>query len=366
MLHRLGLLALAAGCAVLGFTTTSAIAKSVNFSDKTVRVIVPFKEGGGSDTYARTLQVYLAKYLPGKPKVVVENMPGGGSIKGANAFQKADPDGLTAMVASTSTFTSAVFGGKKVKFDMTSWEPVVLSPQGSALFAASVTGIVGQDPKIATKTLAGSNQTFGIKSPTASELRAFAAFNLLGVNNIKPILGLGAGERRQSMIRGETTLGVEPFAGFSSKVKPYIDSGELALFATMGFVDKNGNVVRDPGMPNTMTVPEIYETIHGKAPSGPLWQAYLNFLNMSVMTSKSLSLPAGTPPEIVAAWKNAVDATLQDPDFRKVSGKVLGPYPQIFGEEAKAAVRGALDMDVAQRNWLFAWIEERMGVPIGN
>jgi len=159
---------------------------------------------------------------------------------------------------------------------------------------------------------------------------------------------------------------VEPFAGFSSKVKPYIDSGELALFATMGFVDKNGNVVRDPGMPNTMTVPEIYEAIHGKAPSGPLWQAYLNFLNMSVMTSKSLSLPAGTPPEIVAAWKNAVDATLQDPDFQKVSGKVLGPYPQIFGDEAKAAVRRALDMDVAQRNWLFAWIEERMGVPIGN
>jgi hypothetical protein len=57
---------------------------------------------------------------------------------------------------------------------------------------------------------------------------------------------------------------------------------------------------------------------------------------------------------------------LQDAEFLQVSGKVLGPYPQIFGDEAKAAIRGALDMDEAQREWLFAWIEEGMGVPAGN
>jgi len=366
MLNKKRLLPLVTVAAMLGVTATSAIAESVNFSDKTVRIIVPFGEGGGSDTYARTLQVYLSKYLPGKPNVVVENVPGGGSIKGANAFQKADPDGLTAIVASTSTFTSSIFGGNKVKFDLTSWEPVVLSPQGSALFVSSVTGVAGKDPVTATKVLAGNSQTFGIKSPTGSELRALAAFNLLGVNDIKPILGLNAGARRQTMIRGETTLGVEPFSGYSSKVEPYVKSGELVLLGTMGFVDSDGNVGRDPGMPNVITVPEIYEAFHGKAPSGPLWQAYLNFLNMSVMTSKSLNLPAGTPPEIIAAWKGAIDATLQDPDFLKVSDKVLGPYPQIFGEEAKRAIRGALDMDERQREWLFGWIEERMGVPIGN
>lgn len=266
MLDRRTLLALVAGTTMLGFTT--AMAGDVSFSDETVRIIVPFKEGGGSDTYARTLQVYLAKYLPGEPRVIVENMPGGGSIKGANTFQKADPDGLTAMVASTSTFSSAVFGGRAVNYDMTSWEPVVLSPQGSVLFAAAGTGIAGQDAVTATKTLADASHTFGIKSPTASELRAVAAFNLLGIEDIKPIFGLSAGERRQSMIRGEMNLGVEPFSGYSSKVKPYVESGELAFFATLGFVDADGNVVRDPGMPDAMTVPEIYEAIHGRSPFG--------------------------------------------------------------------------------------------------
>lgn len=366
MLNRRTLMALAAGTTMLGFSATTATAEDVSFEGETVRIIVPFGEGGGSDTYARTLQVYLARHLPGEPTVIVENMPGGGSIKGANTFQNAEPDGLTALVASTSTFTSAIFGGSAVNYDITSWEPVVLSPQGSVLFAAASTGIADQDPVTATQTLATVSHAFGIKSPTASELRAVAAFNLLGIENINPIFGLSAGERRQSMIRGEMQLGVEPFSGYSSKVAPYVESGELAFFATLGFIDADGTVVRDPGMPDAMTVPEIYEAIHGEAPSRPLWQAYLNFLNMGVMTSKSLNLPAGTSPEIVAAWRGAIDATLQDAEFLQVSGKVLGPYPQIFGDEAKAAIRGALDMDEAQREWLFAWIEEGMGVPAGN
>ena len=365
MLKTRTLLALALGALVLGIAGNTVLANEVSFKGKKVRIIVPFKEGGGSDIYARTLQTYLAKYLPGSPSVIVENIPGGGSIKGANMFQNANPDGLTAMVASTSTFTSALFGGAAVRYDMTMWEPVVLSPQGSVLFATAKTGIAGQDAVTASKTLAGQKHTLGIKSPTGSELRAVAAFNLLGIDSIRPIFGLSAGERRQSMIRGEINLGVEPYSGYSSKVTPYVKSGELAFFATLGFINADGKVVRDPGLPNAMTVPEIYKALHGKDPSGPLWQAYLNFLNMGVMTSKSLSLPAGTPPEIVAAWKSAVDATLQDPKFQEISGKVLGPYPQVFGKEAKNAIRGALNMNETQRQWLFNWVEARMGVPVG-
>jgi tripartite-type tricarboxylate transporter receptor subunit TctC len=46
------------------------------FRGKTVRVIVGTSAGGGFDTYARIIAEHLAKYLPGRPTVIVQNMAG--------------------------------------------------------------------------------------------------------------------------------------------------------------------------------------------------------------------------------------------------------------------------------------------------
>ena len=56
-----------------------------------MNVIVPYTEGGGTDLYARLFVPYLRKHLPGKPTVVIRNMPGGGSIMGSNYFDKTAP-----------------------------------------------------------------------------------------------------------------------------------------------------------------------------------------------------------------------------------------------------------------------------------
>ena len=69
--------------------------QGVDFSGEIVELIIPFKEGGGSDTWGRFNAPYLSRYLPGQPTVVVRNVPGGNSIAGANRFAaRARPDGL--------------------------------------------------------------------------------------------------------------------------------------------------------------------------------------------------------------------------------------------------------------------------------
>ena len=73
------------------------------FSGKTIRWIVPFSAGGGTDTAARQLAALLPEYIPGNPKVQVENIEGGNSILGVNEFAAADPDGLTILQTSAST-----------------------------------------------------------------------------------------------------------------------------------------------------------------------------------------------------------------------------------------------------------------------
>jgi tripartite-type tricarboxylate transporter receptor subunit TctC len=53
-----------------------------------VRILVGFAAGGGFDTYARAIGRHLGKHIPGNPAVVVENMPGGGSLIAANHLYK--------------------------------------------------------------------------------------------------------------------------------------------------------------------------------------------------------------------------------------------------------------------------------------
>ncbi|MDH5536895.1 MAG: hypothetical protein OEZ08_15175 [Betaproteobacteria bacterium] len=41
---------------------------------------VPFSEGRDTDSYSRLVAPYFEKYLPGNPKIVIINRPGGGIL----------------------------------------------------------------------------------------------------------------------------------------------------------------------------------------------------------------------------------------------------------------------------------------------
>jgi len=98
------------------------------YAGKTIRVIVGFDAGGGFDVQARTLARHLGKYIPGKPTLVVENMPGAGSLKAANHIAKAaKPDGLTIGMVSGATVMGQLLGRKGVQFDVRQFE-VIGSP----------------------------------------------------------------------------------------------------------------------------------------------------------------------------------------------------------------------------------------------
>ncbi|HWG05586.1 MAG TPA: hypothetical protein VG271_11280 [Beijerinckiaceae bacterium] len=58
---------------------------------KTARIVVGSDPGGSYDGYARLIAPFLGKYLPGRPNVVVENMPGGGGLKLANYMAQIAP-----------------------------------------------------------------------------------------------------------------------------------------------------------------------------------------------------------------------------------------------------------------------------------
>jgi tripartite-type tricarboxylate transporter receptor subunit TctC len=97
MLRR-GLCALGAVSAVLIGLTSGAAGQT--WPAKPIRIIVPFSAGSGTDIVARTVAERLSTQL-GQP-IVVENRLGAGSTIGVGAVAKADPDGYTLLVHSTS------------------------------------------------------------------------------------------------------------------------------------------------------------------------------------------------------------------------------------------------------------------------
>src|ERR1700752_9561 len=70
---------------VIAFNVRSAPAQTTPFyKDKTIRIIVGFTSGGLYDQYARLLARYMGKHLPGNPTIIVQNMPGAGSLIATN------------------------------------------------------------------------------------------------------------------------------------------------------------------------------------------------------------------------------------------------------------------------------------------
>src|SRR5437868_10368151 len=77
-----------------------AAASAQNYPNKTIRVVVPFSAGSGTDIVARTIMDQLSQQLG--QSIIVENRLGGGGTIGINSVAKAEPDGYTLLIQSTS------------------------------------------------------------------------------------------------------------------------------------------------------------------------------------------------------------------------------------------------------------------------
>src|SRR5262249_56959315 len=73
------------------FLVTSAAAQEPFYRDKSIRMIVGSAAGGGYDTYARLIATHLRRHIPGEPTIVVQNMPGAGSLVAANYLANLAP-----------------------------------------------------------------------------------------------------------------------------------------------------------------------------------------------------------------------------------------------------------------------------------
>lgn len=119
--HSIGLLVLAAAPVVA--LAQDAASPDAFYKGKQINVVVGSGTGGGYDSYARLVARHLGRHVPGAPNVIVQNMPGAGSLNMTNYVYNVAPRDGTVLgapqngVAFEPLFHLLSDGGKTARFD---------------------------------------------------------------------------------------------------------------------------------------------------------------------------------------------------------------------------------------------------------
>jgi tripartite-type tricarboxylate transporter receptor subunit TctC len=220
---------------------TAALAQS--WPSKPVRVIVPFTAGSATDIMARTVSQRLAEQL-GQP-FVVENRPGAGGTIGVAAVAKAEPDGYTVLVHSSSyTITPSTYPNAPYDTlrDLTGIMPLAFLPQVLVISPGKRISSV-QDLVRAAKAKPGTMTYASAGVGTATQLNA-ERFRLGAGIDVVHVPFKGTPEALTEIIAGRVDYYFCPV----SAVLPMIANGILGALA-MGSSRRSAAL---PDLPTTI------------------------------------------------------------------------------------------------------------------
>lgn len=329
-----------------------------------ITVIVPFGEGGGTDTLARIAMPYLAEELG--VDIQVENIPGAGSIPGVNQFQnqRNSQDGYTMMFHSASSQIPAILGEAGVDFSLEDQIPIAGFPLGGVIYAS-------EDGPISEATdLAGPNQpeefTYGGQPAAGGELRILLLFEMFQTD-VNTVLGYdGRGASRLAWEQGESDLSYDTAPAYLANVEPLVEEGTAKPLMTFGFVDDDGSIIPDPQFPDIPSPGEVYEEAFGEpiTEAGDAFAAYRTMALATLALNKTMIAHVDAPPEAIAELRSAWERMLENDEFLTTIEEELGGYPILLNEELESAWNqmSGVNTDAPEIQWLLEWVQDTYDV----
>src|SRR3546814_789006 len=148
--------------------------------------------------------------------------------------------------------------------------PIFASPAGGVVYVPASHGVdnLAQD----IEKLKQVDLKFGSQGATSLDLVPALAFEMLGLD-VEVVMGFKSrANGRMSTMRGETTIDYQTTPAYLKHVVPLVDDGTMVPLFTFGALNADGEIVRDPTLPDLPSFPEVSEAVHGKQPSGPAWE----------------------------------------------------------------------------------------------
>ena len=307
------------------------------YEGKTVVIIVPFGPGGSTSVYSRLLARNLPRHIPGRPTIIVKNMPGaGGGMAFTHVATRAKRDGSILVFGSSGILGRWLIHSPGHDYDLRKMTMLSASPAAFVIYISSEVGASGIKDLLQRGKPLTSGHT-SLDSGIAHTDRN--ASKLLGLD-VKQIPGYsGYGEARLALLRGEVNMTGIAAAGYASEIEPMVKRGEVVPLYQGGLIGEAGDLIRDPRMPDIPTVAEVYREIYHKAPQG---KAFESLKARAAVATVGISgwLPPGVPQERIDELLAAFKPMAKSPAYIKESTKVLGARDLIMvGKEAHAAFR---------------------------
>jgi tripartite-type tricarboxylate transporter receptor subunit TctC len=302
------------------------------FAGKTITMLVNYSPGGPTDTFARLLAQHLDRHIPGRPTLVVENKAGAGGLIGKNHLYNAvKKDGLT-MGVYTSVFGHQLVSGEGVQYDSAGFQWLGGITETSISFANTNLGMHSMRELLNVKDeiIAG-----GLAPDTAKDMSIRTSLNLLGLK-YKYVTGYpGSGDARLAMTRGELNYYEDSLVSWFSGFAPMAKEGTLIPLGQRG-IPRNGQIVRDPRVPDIPTYNEVAVEVRGESAKQSLeYRAMTTITLLSGISIVGL-YPPGVDPALVEVMRQAMTDTFADPEFQAMVDKQLGyQLQEISGAEAQ-------------------------------
>jgi tripartite-type tricarboxylate transporter receptor subunit TctC len=282
------------------------------YEGKVITIIVGYPAGGGYDLIARVLAKHLPKYIPGRPAVIIQNMPGASSMIAANhVYNRVKPDGLTLFATARNLAFMQLLKVEGVRFDMSkfSWigsaaaESIVLCTRTTLPYKTIQDVTKSKDPLF-----------LGVTGPAdiTTQITHITKDYIPGLK-VNIVEYHGAPEIWLAIERKECD-GV--WIAYNSG-RQYIDKGLVRPLVRARVAQK--------GIENLPVNEDL-----AVDPTGKTIMAMMG--RTGVMGRLYLAPPA-TPPNVMAILNEAFDKTLKDPELQAEADKAHLELKYISGEE---------------------------------
>jgi len=268
------------------------------YQGKDLRMIVSTTTGTGYDTYARAVARHLPDHLPGRPNIIVQNMPGAGGLTAANnIFAIAPKDGTVfGMMQNTVPFEPLIENAS-ARFD-----PMTMNWLGTPTTEVGLF-IVYHTANVRTLKDAQEREVIAGTTGTASTPAFYGRlFNQILKTKVRLIGGYpGQLELLLSMEQGETNAMTSPFWSSLKIQRPgWYEKKTIYIPFQYGSAPH----------PDLKDVPFAMDLV--KDPADKL---LLTAAVAPLGFGRPYAAPPGVPPDRLAALRAAFAATFKDPDF---------------------------------------------------
>nr|WP_152655386.1 hypothetical protein [Oceanobacillus sp. CFH 90083] len=350
------------GCNTLEATGTDQGNKEGHsYHGETISFIVPFQAGGGTDVFARFMTPYFSKHIEGEPRVQVENIPGGASITGTNEYANSRPsNGLNILTSSASSHVPFMLEQSSVDYNLDNFTPLIGVPSGGVVYTKAELAAEGME-----NFLSLENELFyaGI-SPTGLDLVTLLSFEVLEMD-VKAVLGYeGRGPSRVAFEQGESNIDFQTTSAYKSSVEDLVEEGRAVPLYSLGQIDENGDLIRDPQFPDLPTIEEIYMDIYGEEPSGAAWDAYKQTVAASYTLNKVIWVHDDAPENSKELLRNGMEKLIKDSNFSADSEEILEGYDTYIGDELNKYIEQSFSISPETKKWIIDYLQHHFDIDI--